>query len=65
MTRPAASPGMRVRIIGHLRDGYGADDIAVRLRQHPGFVRRVIAELRAEGVFKQPGFFRPATWGRP
>lgn len=43
------SPRLADRIIALLRKGYGADDIAIRLKTAPELVRREIARLRQDG----------------
>lgn len=36
-------------IANAMRDGYGAEDIALRLACHPAVIRREVAALRASG----------------
>jgi hypothetical protein len=43
------TPRLGDRILAQLKKGYGAEDIALRLKTAPELVRREIARLRQDG----------------
>ncbi len=51
MTKPPApfTAVWRSHVANALRDGYGAEDIAIRLACTPAVVRREVSALRASG----------------
>lgn len=57
---PLPTPTLEELIVADLRDGFGAEDIAVRRNCPPDYVRRVIVLLRLWGRLT-PEFFAPLT----
>ena len=55
----------RAAIVRDLRDSYGVEDIAVRLRISEASVRSVVSYLRDAGTLGKPGFFARTTYPRP
>lgn len=55
MTKPPArfSPHWHGQIKHMLLQGFGAEDIAIRLGDHPRYVRDEVKALRAAGVFEK------------